>query len=266
MRILRYGSRGMDVRLMQLALQRGGWYRYAPDGIFGTRTLNALRRFQTSEGLAPDGAAGPLTQAALEPWLLGYRQVKLRGGDSFYRLSRRYGTTTEAVRAANPGADPDNLPIGGTVTVPIGGTLTPDDVPMSSMLMGYIVRGLAARYPFIKTERIGSSALGEPLYALELGEGKAELGINAAHHANEWITSTLVIGFVERLLSAYVNGGSLGGADAHELFNAARLCVTPLVNPDGVDIVTGALAPGSVGYAKAAAIAEDYPGVPFPNG
>ena len=40
----------------------------------------------------------------------------------------------------------------------------------------------------------------------------------------------------------------------------------PLVNPDGVDLVTGAIAPGSLEYAIAAGLADNYPAIPFPDG
>ena len=45
---LKYGSRGTDVELLQLALTRSGYYNspYGIDGIFGADTQNAVRRFQ----------------------------------------------------------------------------------------------------------------------------------------------------------------------------------------------------------------------------
>jgi LysM repeat protein len=39
-------------------------------------------------------------------------------GDTFYQLARRYGTTTEAIMAANPGVDPRRLQIGQRVCIP----------------------------------------------------------------------------------------------------------------------------------------------------
>ena len=40
----------------------------------------------------------------------------------------------------------------------------------------------------------------------------------------------------------------------------------PLVDPDGVDLVTGAIAPGSVEYELARILGDNYPEIPFPNG
>ena len=46
MKILKLGSRGTDVYILQLALNRAGYLNEEPDGIFGTRTQNAVLRFQ----------------------------------------------------------------------------------------------------------------------------------------------------------------------------------------------------------------------------
>jgi peptidoglycan hydrolase-like protein with peptidoglycan-binding domain len=57
---LMQGSRGSGVEALQRAL------RVPADGIYGPRTVAAVRAFQRREGLAEDGVAGPRTQAALE--------------------------------------------------------------------------------------------------------------------------------------------------------------------------------------------------------
>lgn len=64
-RLLRYGDRGADVRLLQQQLNRHG-ASLVVDGIFGPRTDAALRAFQRREGLVVDGIVGPKTIAKLE--------------------------------------------------------------------------------------------------------------------------------------------------------------------------------------------------------
>ena len=98
---LKYGSRGTDVELLQLALTRSGYYNspYGIDGIFGADTQNAVRRFQAAFGLAADGIVGRDTKKALLPFLLGGFTTKIRSGDTFYRLAKHYGTTIAAIAA-----------------------------------------------------------------------------------------------------------------------------------------------------------------------
>jgi len=57
---LRLGSRNGDVKMLQMKL--GG---LVTDGIFGLKTLKAVKVYQTSKGLVPDGIVGPLTRAKL---------------------------------------------------------------------------------------------------------------------------------------------------------------------------------------------------------
>ncbi|MFB6608738.1 caspase family protein [Agromyces sp. NPDC056379] len=64
-RTLRRGSKGEDVRRLQELLTEAGFDPGPADGDFGHRTHSAVVAFQRSAGLVPDGAAGPLTIAAL---------------------------------------------------------------------------------------------------------------------------------------------------------------------------------------------------------
>lgn len=59
------GSSGAAVTTIQKKLIRWGYLDGEADGIYGSRTAAAIRRFQTSNGLDADGIAGPATLAAL---------------------------------------------------------------------------------------------------------------------------------------------------------------------------------------------------------
>ena len=56
-----------DIRMVQEQLRLHG-YDVAVDGSYGRATLEAVRRFQTSQSLEPDGAVGPTTWSALFSW------------------------------------------------------------------------------------------------------------------------------------------------------------------------------------------------------
>ena len=49
----------------------------------------------------------------------------IRSGDTLYLLAIRYNTTVEAIMAANPGINPNNLQIGQVICIPRGGTPVP---------------------------------------------------------------------------------------------------------------------------------------------
>lgn len=62
--VLKRGDRDPAVLALQTALRTHG-HEIVPDGIFGSITYEAVRRFQAAHGLVADGAVGPATAAAL---------------------------------------------------------------------------------------------------------------------------------------------------------------------------------------------------------
>ena len=265
MRVLRLGSSGAAVELLQLALNREGSGELETDGLFGGATRAALQRFQCAQNLAPDGVAGPLTHRKLLPWYTGYAVHTVRPGDTVYRLARDAGSSEAAILLANPGVRPENLRVGADLVIPLPFPVVPTTICYSSALVAYCVRGLAARYPFLRAGEIGKSVMGRPLWSLSMGGGENRVLYNAAHHANEWITTPLLLRFAEELAAAYAGGGQLAGFTAAEIFDYATLVLIPAVNPDGVDLVTGELQQGDY-YQAARRIAADYPRLPFPAG
>ena len=265
MRVLRFSDRGPAVALLQLALARASFGPLETDGIFGLRTQAALRRFQLAHGLAADGVAGRATHEALLPWYTGYLRHRVRPGESFYAIARLYGARSEAVELANSALEAGNLPVGALVTVPLPFPVVPTEIAWCSALAAYCARGLCARYPFLSCASAGRSAMGRPLWSLTLGAGENRVLYSAAHHANEWITAPLLFSFLEELCESFAAGGTIFGQNTAELLDYARLCLVPLVDPDGLDLVTGELRRGEA-FEGARAIASQFPGIPFPEG
>ena len=142
----------------------------------------------------------------------------------------------------------------------------PGDLPAqpSSDAVYLEMNRMAGAYPSVTLSEYGRSVLGRPLLYLCAGTGPRKVWTNASHHANEWITTTVLLKFMDDLFSAAQNGGSLAGFDAARLLRENRLCFLPLVNPDGVDLVLGKLGPAEVAAAKS--IAKNYPAILFPSG
>ena len=145
-------------------------------------------------------------------------------------------------------------------------SLVRTDVPMTSALCEETIRKLAEKYPIIEVEKLTDTAFGRPVWAMEMGEGDRHVLYTAAHHANEWITTPLLLKFAEELAQAYEDGGEIYGVDARQLLKRTMIHLVPMVDPDGVDLVTGAITPGMEEYEQAKKIASGFPEIPFPEG
>ena len=61
----KYGSQGEEVKQIQTKLKRWGYYNGSIDGVFGSKTLSAVKAFQKKNGLTVDGIAGTKTLNAM---------------------------------------------------------------------------------------------------------------------------------------------------------------------------------------------------------
>lgn len=61
----RFGSSGSEVRNIQTKLKSWGYYTGSVDGVYGSRTVAAVKSFQRKNGLTADGIAGTKTLAAM---------------------------------------------------------------------------------------------------------------------------------------------------------------------------------------------------------
>ena len=140
------------------------------------------------------------------------------------------------------------------------------DVPMTAQLCDETILELVKKYPFCRSELLANTAFGRPIRSLVIGNGDRRVLYAAAIHANEWITVLVILKFVEDFAEAIQNGTQIGGVDASALAQQVTIYTVPMVNPDGVDLVTGALEPGQISYETAAAISQSFPNIPFPDG
>jgi len=140
------------------------------------------------------------------------------------------------------------------------------DIPMTSQLCEETIQRLTEAYPFLRSETLTTTAFGRPVTTLVLGDGDRKVLYSASHHANEWITTPVLLKFAEELAEAIRSGGTLYGVDAANIAAAATIFIVPMVDPDGVDLVTGAIEPGTLEYETAQRIADNFPNIPFPEG
>ena len=144
--------------------------------------------------------------------------------------------------------------------------IVPTDKSYTYDLLTQNLFTLNRAFPFPNIQVVGSSVLGKKLYVVKLGTGSKKVFYSASFHANEWITSVIMMKFIEDYCNAYVNYSNLYDYNIKTLFNTVSIYIMPMVNPDGVDLVTGNLSENSSAFIQAQDIAFNYPDIPFPSG
>lgn len=237
METLQIGSVGPNVKLIQSLLNRIGYNAGAVDGIYGISTQQAVASFQRNNGLVPDGIVGPRTWEVFNQLLLGYDNYIIRQGDTLSSIATLYHTTVNAIITANPGIDSNGLIPGQRIVVPYGIDIVFTDIDYTYDIIERQIAGLKARYPFIEVGSIGESVMGKNLYSIRIGRGPNEVSYNGSHHANESITTPLLMKFIENFCKAYSIGGNIRGYSTSDIWNQSSIYIIPMVNPDGVDLV-----------------------------
>lgn len=90
------------------------------------------------------------------------------------------------------------------------------------------IKALTKYYPFLQWKIIGNTVMNRPIYLLHLGEGRRKVHINASHHANEWLTSYIVMRSIEMLCEEIKKG--------EVALQQINYDFVPMVNPDGVEL------------------------------
>ena len=95
---------------------------------------------------------------------------------------------------------------------------------------------------------------------------KIKFSIQLLFTGNEWITSVLLMKFIEDYCVSYTNNTSIYNYNIRSLFTKTSIYIMPMVNPDGVDLVTGFYKENSSVYQTFRNISLNYSTIPFPSG
>lgn len=99
-----------------------------------------------------------------------------------------------------------------------------------------LISNLVMDYGFVYRDIIGESRCSRPIDMLCIGNKDKQVLFSGAFHGMEWITSLLLIKFLDDLCFTVMTGRSMCGVRIGTFLNQRGLAVIPCVNPDGVEI------------------------------
>lgn len=100
----------------------------------------------------------------------------------------------------------------------------------------YIVNTMKKIYPFISVDTIGYSWAGRNIYSISIGKAENSVIYTAATHASEWLTSLVLLRFVEDLCMHVRENKRFSQIDIAKHLKEKGAVFIPVVNPDGVEI------------------------------
>ncbi|RUT41487.1 LysM peptidoglycan-binding domain-containing protein [Paenibacillus anaericanus] len=171
------------------------------------------------------------------------REYQIVPGDTIWQIARTAGVPQDTLLLLNPSIQANSLRVGQIIQIPVRVTnyMVHTSRPYDYGDMLEDLNTLAEVYPFIRIQSIGTSVMGKELPEIRIGIGSKQVHANASFHANEWITTPVLIRFLNEYLLALTNNGSIRGLVMNPLYESTMLSLVPMVDPDGVDLVVNGL-------------------------
>ncbi len=168
---------------------------------------------------------------------------EVQPGDSLWKIASSHSVSPELLAAANPAAQAYGLTIGQKLLIPIRVTelVVKTDRPYTYAALQEDLAALREIYPFIRQHNIGASEMGKPIYEWQIGTGPKRVHFNGAIHANEWITTPVLVRFLNEYALAVTSAASIRGLPMADYYKQTMLSIAPMLNPDGVDLVINGL-------------------------
>ncbi|PLR76500.1 peptidase M14 [Bacillus sp. V3-13] len=163
----------------------------------------------------------------------------IRRGDTFWKLAAARNLSVDALLLLNQTVNANALTAGQTVFLPrrVTEAIVIGKKPYDFNTLSTDIEKLLNVYPFININTIGDSVLGKPIQEIRLGRGRRKVHMNASFHANEWITTAILMSFLNTYLLSLTNMNPVRGINSMNIYDSVDLSIVPMVNPDGVDLV-----------------------------
>lgn len=163
----------------------------------------------------------------------------IKNGDTLWNISQSRNLSVDALLLLNTALNPDSLQTGQIIRLPIRVTWRIVSRKRSYDYEKLLedLNKLAAIYPFMIRRSIGNSVMGKEIPELRIGKGPKKVHVNGSFHANEWITTPIIMKFINDYLLSITNYAPIRGLQLGSFYNSVMLSTVPMVNPDGVNLV-----------------------------
>ncbi|MDQ0213864.1 g-D-glutamyl-meso-diaminopimelate peptidase [Oikeobacillus pervagus] len=166
-------------------------------------------------------------------------EYTIKQGDTLWKLAQKRNMSMDALLVANSSVHPKLLKIGQQIVIPkrIVSRVVQGQNAYDFSLFKSDVDELKKIYPFIHVDEIGKSVDGLPIYEIKIGKGRKKVHFNGSFHANEWITTPVIMTFLNDYLLSLTNYLTINGLQAGPFYDFTTISFVPMVNPDGVNLV-----------------------------
>lgn len=167
------------------------------------------------------------------------QKYTLKKGDTFWKLSNARHLSVDAFLLLNQNVNPNQLQAGKSINIPqrVISPVVNGNKRYNFEALTADIAQLKSIFPFIQVNNIGKSVLGKPIQEIRLGKGTKKVHFDASFHANEWITSSILMSLLNHFLLSLTNVKPIRGISTMPLYQSVDLSIVPMVNPDGVNLV-----------------------------
>jgi g-D-glutamyl-meso-diaminopimelate peptidase len=163
----------------------------------------------------------------------------IKHGETLWEIAQSRHLTLDALYLVNPSLNPNKLQVGQIINLPLRITWRliqmRDHYDHTRMMTD--IRRLEGVYPFLQVTSIGNTVLEKEIPEVALGTGGKKVHYNGSFHANEWITTVVIMTFLNDYLLTLTNNYPLHNITTPILYLQTTLSIVPMVNPDGVGLV-----------------------------
>lgn len=158
--------------------------------------------------------------------------------DTLWKIAMLHNLPLDSLQLVNPSVNTTALKVGGMIYLPqrINELVISYRNQYTYEKMQDDLRRLLEIYPFIVSQTIGHSVMGKELIELQIGTGTKQVHLNGSFHANEWITTPVIMQFINEYALSLTNEKPIRGLFMLPLFMSTMFSVVPMVNPDGVNL------------------------------